>query len=182
MDENRKLARRLRKHDEKAFERIMDKFAPLVTTIIYNVSNGALSKEDIEETAMDVFVTLWRNAEKVGDNTLKGYLCCIAKTRAKNKLTARKQREIINIDDIDIEDDFSITGLTEKPDMVESLTEALNEIKETDREIIIRHYYYYQKVSEISEAMNLSEENIRVRLHRARNKLRKILTERGCQI
>ncbi len=178
-DENQKLVSRLKKHDEKAFEQIMDKYARLVAAIIYNVARGTLTKQDVEETVTDVFVTLWQNAEKVQPDSLKGYLCCIAKTRAINRVQSHKHGDVLSIDDIDPEDSFNISYETEKKEISAELLNVIDEIREPDREILIRHYFYYQKVAEIAEKMNIKLDTVKVKLYRTRNKLRQLLTERG---
>ena len=76
-----KLAMGLRNKKEKALEEIILKYTPLVAAIIYNVGKGNLSKEDIEEVTSDVFMTLWKNSDKVLPDKLKGYICCIARIR-----------------------------------------------------------------------------------------------------
>ncbi len=48
--ENEKLAERLRNNDETALEEIIDRFTPLVSTIIYNLANGSMSQPDNEST------------------------------------------------------------------------------------------------------------------------------------
>ena len=50
MMENEKLAERLRNNDETALEEIIDRFTPLVSTIIYNLANGSMSQPDNEST------------------------------------------------------------------------------------------------------------------------------------
>ena len=60
-----KLLLKLKKHDEKALEAVIEQYSRLVATVINNISRGSLTKEDIEETVADVFVTLWNNADKV---------------------------------------------------------------------------------------------------------------------
>ncbi|MBQ5562363.1 MAG: RNA polymerase subunit sigma-70, partial [Clostridia bacterium] len=73
-----KLVRKLKRKDQNAFEEVIEKFTPLVSNIIYNVSKGTLPKEDIEETVTDVFVTLWKNTDNIIEDKFKGYICCIA--------------------------------------------------------------------------------------------------------
>ncbi|MBQ8134842.1 MAG: sigma-70 family RNA polymerase sigma factor [Clostridia bacterium] len=174
-----KLVRKLQRHDENAFEEIMNQYARFVTAIIYHVSKGTLTKEDIEETAADVFVTLWNNAEKVQEGKLKSYLGCIARTRALNKLESVKNKAIVNIEDEDFEDDFSIADETEKKDIGAELRQIIEEISEPDKEILIRYYYYYQTVTKISEAMQLNRDTVKSKLRRTRNKIKQMLTERG---
>lgn len=182
MDENIRLAERLIRKEEKALEETIDKFAKYAAAVIYHVSKGAMTKEDIEEVTMDTFITLWNNAEKIQKDKLKGYIACIAKTRAKNKLLTLKKAVMIDIDELDPEDSFSISAETEKKELCRELTKIIDTIDEPDREIIIRHYFYYQKINSIAQALGMRSENVKVRLHRTRNKLKKLLTERGYSI
>lgn len=178
MDENKRLALRLKKHDEKALDIIILKYTPLVSSVIYNISDGALSKEDIEELASDTFVSLWKNADRFDSEKLTGYLCAIAKHKTFDLLDKRRIIPV-DIDETDIEDDYSINESTELKELAEELKKAVDLINEPDREILIRHYFYYQKIEYISECMNISPATVKVKLHRTRKKLKKILTERG---
>lgn len=177
-----KLVHRLNKHDEKALVQIMDTYTPLVATVISNVAKGSMSKEDIEETVSDVFVTLWNNREKVKASTLKGYICCIARTRAINKVKSVGNKTVLNIDDYDIHDDFSIEDETDKKDIENELREVINTIGEPDKEILVRHYYLCETVSVISEKTSIKLETVKSKLRRTREKIKKELTERGYAI
>ena len=174
-----KLAEKLKKGDENAFEAIVDRFTPLVSTIIFNLANGSLNTTDIEELTSDTFVTLWYNRDKIQPDKLKGYICCIAKNKTKNKLKAAFRHQIINIDEMDYEDGLVVSDEIENKIIAEVIKEALDIIGEPDKEIIIRHYYYYQSSTEISEKMGMKSETVKSRIKRAREKLRSILTERG---
>lgn len=174
-----KLAEKLIKGDENAFETIVDRFTPLVSTIVFNLANGSLSTTDMEELTSDTFVSLWYNREKVQPDKLKGYLCCIAKNKTKNKLKAELRHQIVNIDEMDYEDGLVVSDEIENKIITEVLREALDIIGEPDKEIIIRHYYYYQSSTEISEKMGMKSETVKSRIKRARGKLKAILTERG---
>lgn len=180
--DHKELAVKLKKHDESALDRIIEIFTPMVWAIAVNISGSSLSREDIEEVVSDVFVTLWKNADKYDPEKLKGYIAAIAKTRTRNRLAALKNISFSDINEIDVEDDFSVSGEAEKSEMKAQLAEAVNELEEPDREILIRHYFYYQKTADIADSMGLTQENVKVKLHRTRNKLKKILTERGFAI
>jgi len=178
LDENKKLALRLKKHDERALDRIMLKYTPLVSSIIHNISNGILSKEDIEEVTADTFVSLWKNADCFDPDKLTGYLCTIAKSKALDCL--KKHRiSLVDINEVEIEDNFCIDEITESRELIEELKKAVDTIGEPEREILIRYYFYYQKIEEISGCMKINPATVKVKLHRTRKKLKKILTERG---
>jgi RNA polymerase sigma-70 factor (ECF subfamily) len=44
-----------------------------------------------------------------------------------------------------------------------------------DREIFLRHYYYYQGVSRIAEEMDMNVSTVKTHLARGRQKLKSIL-------
>ena len=182
MDEE-KLAEKLRKRNEKALEEIIRSYTPLVATIIYNVSGGTMKKEDIEEVTSDVFITLWNNAEKVVPGKLKGYLCCIAKTRALNKLAALKNTKVISLEDCreneEIEDNFSITADAEQKDINTRLKTIINDLQEPDKTILIRYYFYYQSTTKIAELMSIKVETVKTKLKRTREKIKSSLLEGG---
>ena len=154
----------------------------MAATVIYNTSKGSLSKEDIEETVSDVFITLWNNAEKVQEGKLKGYLCTIARTRALNKITSNKNSSILNIDNYDPQDDFSIEDETEKKDIHKVLREIIAMIKMPDKDILIRYYFYSQTVSQIADGMKLNIDTVKSKLRRTREKIKKELIERSFTI
>ena len=182
MEDNKKLIKRLKKHDEDALDIVMKQYMPLVTSLIYNIGRGSLTSEDIEEAAIDTFVTLWKNTEKIQDASLRGYICVIAKSKAFDKLDIVKRSHTVNSESIDDEDSFSIENELEQKEAQALLYEVINTLEEPDREIIIRYYYWYQRIASIADKTGLSVDNVKVRLHRARIKIRNILKERGYEI
>lgn len=173
------LAEKLKQHDEKALGQIIEKYSRFAATVIYNTAKGSLAKEDIEEVVADVFVTLWNNAEKVQEGKLKGYICSIAKTRTLNKMKSLKNKAVLNIDDYDPEDDFSIEFEAEKQDMHRELREIITELPHPDKDILIRHYYYDQTVAVISQEMKIKLETVKSKLRRTRDKIKAKLIERS---
>ena len=174
-----KLEEKLKKHDEKALEMIIDKYSRFAATVAYNTAKGSLTKEDIEEVVADVFVTLWNNAEKVQEGKLQGFICSIAKTRALNKIKSLNNKTVLSIDDYDPEDDFSIEAEAEKQDVHRELREIIMEIPSPDKDILIRHYYYNQTVSVIADEMKLNLETVKSKLKRTRQKIKAKLIERS---
>ncbi len=174
-----KLVEKLKKHDEKALQQIIEQYSRTIAVVIYNTAKGSLTKEDIEELSADVFVALWDNAQKVQAGKLKGYLCTIARTRTLNKVRSLQNKTVFNIDDYDPEDDFSITDETEKKDIHRELKTIITEIPLPEREILIRHYYYNQTVTQISAEMNMNTETVKSKLQRTRKKIKEKLIERS---
>lgn len=174
-----KTAGKLKNGDETALEEIAKYYSPIVTTIIYNVFSGNMSVSDIEETASDVFLTLWENREKVIPERIKGYVCRIAKTKALDRLKKDGKPHPLSIEDEQISDLFIVSDDYESSEVYEILRTAISDITEPDREILIRHYYYYQSTAVIAEKMNINKNTVQTKLRRTREKLRKYLEERG---
>lgn len=74
---------------------------------------------------------------------------------------------------------FIVSDDYESSEVYEILRTAISDITEPDREILIRHYYYYQSTAVIAEKMNINKNTVQTKLRRTREKLRKYLEERG---
>ena len=57
--------------------------------------------------------------------------------------------------------------------------EILSEMKEKEREILIRYYYFYENTTTIAVKMNLRVNTVKSLLRRGRKKMEKRLRERG---
>ncbi len=173
------LIKRLKAKETSALEDIIDKYTRLVSAVIGNVACGYLTAEDIEEATEDTFIALWYNAEKIEEHKLKAYLCQIAKNKARDKLRRLDKNNVVSLDSVDADGGFLISDDIEEKTASISLLEAIDEIGEPDREIIIRRYYYYQTSAAIGKIMNMNPQTVRTKISRAKEKLRKLLTERG---
>ena len=172
------LIKRLKKHDEAAFEEVMDKYLPLVSNIVYNICRDRLSKEDMEEIISDIFVILWKNTDKIIEGKLQGYLCRIARTKALDRLAAVKP-QTLDIDELEMQSEFSIEVTAEIDDMAEILQILIDELPEPDRENMLRYYYFQQTAPMISEITGINKETVKSKLRRTKEKLRQKLKERG---
>ena len=172
------LIKRLKKHEEAAFEEVMDKYLPLVSNIVYNICRDRLSKEDMEEIISDIFVILWKNTDKIIEGKLQGYLCRIARTKALDRLAAVKP-QTLDIDELEMQSDFSIEVTAEIDDMAEILQILIDELPEPDRENMLRYYYFQQTAPMISEITGINKETVKSKLRRTKEKLRQKLKERG---
>ena len=162
------LLRGLRNGNENSLSQVIDKYTSYVCKIIRNTVNDALTHEDIEEVASDVFLALWDNADKV--DKLKAYMAATARNKAKNKLRVISSclplEEEILIDDGETLDEMLISE-----DERQIIKSAVLNMDDLDRNIFIRHYYDNQTVSEIARTNNISQDVVKQRLSRGRKKL-----------
>ena len=181
MNDN-ELLQGLKNHEESAIEEIMERYTPYVSTIIYNLSRGKLSTPDIEETAADVFFTIWKSPEKIEEGSLKGFIAAVAKNKAKETIRRVKPKDnIVDIDDVVLADEYTLQDNMDNQVLQQDLKQALDQFGEPDREIVIRYYYYYQTAPKIAELLDLKLEAVKSKIKRARAKLKTFLKERGYQ-
>jgi len=164
----------IRRKSERALEQLMDKYTAYVCTIIRNAIGESMTREDIEETASDVFFALWENADKV--EKLKPWLGATSRNKAMNKLRSVKNELPLDNDDIsdgsiELEDLFI---LSYEQDAVKVAVLLLDS---PDREIFTKHYFESQTVAAIAKQLEMTESAIKQRLVRGRKKLRVVLAK-----
>lgn len=173
MTEERALAR-LKKKDPAALSFFIERYTPYVSTVVWNILSRRMAVQDAEEVCSDVFVALWENAEKVREDKVKSWLGVIARNRAIDRL--RRQGF-----DVELEDDILVTAedtperIVERKERDRRVREAVWSLKQPDRDIFIRFYYYCQRTEDIAAAMKLSPSAVRQRLRRGRERLRTAL-------
>ena len=170
--------RALKQKDEAALAWMIDRYSAYVSTIIYNIIGSFMTVSDVEEVASDVFLTLWSNAEKISPGKVKAYLSGIARNKAKEKTRETGHDlplcdDILIVSDIDLERDFAAR------EQAGFIRQAVLAMRHPDREIFLRHYYYCQSVSQISEEMGINVSTVKTKLRRGREKLKKRLCEGG---
>lgn len=177
--DKRKLAQRLKKGDENALTEVIREFSPVAAAIVYNISSGILSQSDIEEVLSDTFIALWYNREKIMEDRLSGYICCIAKNKARDKMKSAAKNQTVSIEDMDMEDELTVEGEIETMSVNKLLEEAVQSLEEPDREITLLHYFYYLTSAQIADKLQMNVSTVKTKIRRSREKIKKYLYERG---
>ena len=176
--EEKKMIRKLRCGSEEALAWFIRQYTPYVGAVVYRIIGASMSPADVEEVTADVFAALWNHAGDLRTQQVKGWLGSVARNTAKNKLREAGQ-------ELPLEDDVLLTdGVTpeteiERREQLLAVRQAVLAMEEPDREIFLRHYYYYQTVERIAEEMALNSSTVKSRLHRGREKLRLTLQGKG---
>lgn len=172
-----KLIRKLNSGSVKAFEQIVHKYGGYVYAVVRNHSGGLLSAEDIEELVSDTFAALWRKRETLDSSRpVMPYLAVTARNLTINRL--RQVKLTVSLEDAELSD-VSFEDRIENAAVIGSILEAAEALGDKQREIFTRFYLYGEKVSDISEKMNISLSDAKSSLFRARQNIKKSLDERG---
>lgn len=150
--------------------------------IIIKNNESTFSNEDIEEIASDVFLTIWKNKEKLDINKeIAPYIAGIT----RNLILKKKRKVKGNVEDIEdlqnyLYEEIDVTHKQiEENEKINILNNLLSKMKEEDKNIFTYYYYKSKKIKEISIMMGISEIKVKSRLSRIRKKLKKELEKRG---
>ena len=165
-------------NDKLEIENIMKDYTNYVIAIIRNSYNN-LTDEDVEEIILDVFVTLWKNQEKLDINkNLSSYIGGITRNLIKKKNRNLKISD--NIEDYqEIADLADIELYYCENEKEKIIRNELEKLKQIDRDIFVLYYYEENSIKEISEILKISQSKVKSKLFRMRKKLKKFLNDRG---
>lgn len=141
---------------QEALVWFIDHYGAYVSAIIRGILGAALTESDVEETASDVFFSLWNNAEKVRSGAARPWLSAVARNAARDRLRRAVPEQPLPEDAILVDDRTPETALTEK-ERTARVRLALLSLEPADREVFLRRYYYCQKLGDISQEMGLNE-------------------------
>lgn len=162
------------KNNELDLEKIISDYSSYIETIINNIARDILKDEDKEEIASEVFFILWRNKDKLDINKiLSPYIAAITRNVVRNYLRKTK----ISFDISDYENSLysydKINFFDNSDEEINKIEKKLENMKEIDRAIFYDFYYSSKSIKDIAKEQKMSEFNIKQRLYRIRNKIRK---------
>lgn len=170
-----------RDRPESALEEVMKTYMKLVTHIVRNSLIPPFTEEDVDECVSDVFMKFYKNASYIDPDkgSIKAYLCKMAKNRATDFRRVNPYDQIACSLDETLENDdeknFCGEDIIENKERMDALASAITSLPETDREIIVRKYYYLEKSRDIAERLGLTANAVDIRAFKALKKLKTIL-------
>ena len=167
---------RLKRQDEAALEYLIDTYMPFLKGICQHVLAKSCGHHIAEECLNDVFMTIWRRANKFeGDLTdFKKWAGTLAKYKAIDAYRRHvklQQRETVS-------DDVRNDGRSHDTEDAVLLNESreemlyrLHELPEADRDLFLMKYYLDLSNGEIAEALGVTLSAVENRLYRGKRKL-----------
>lgn len=165
--------------NEKAFATLVQKYQKQVHALAWRKTGDFHIAEEITQ---DTFLLVYQKLSTLKDhNQFPGWLYVIATNRCK-AWHRKKRLDAESIDDIDsemIEDSaYSRYVANEKANISienqrEVVQKLLSKLKESERTVMILHYFGEMTCSEISRFLGVSPSAIKSRLSRARQRLKK---------
>ena len=178
--DDKELLLGIQNKNERYYEILIDRYVRYVGAIALKISGNRLNMYDIEEICSDVFVKLWDSAERItltGGN-LKPYIAIVTRNNTLNMLRDRNK----NLEE-ELEAAVLVSDSTENTVILKEekqlIKSVINSLKEPDREIFIRRYFYLEKVKDIAEKIGLSEKAVSARIGRAKDLLHSLFRDKG---
>lgn len=153
---------------DEVLKECVEKYADIVFRVSYQ---HVCNRQDAEDVVQEVFLSLVERLRVCPFNDeehLKAWLLRVAINKSINvaKHNARRRTERII--------DNKMSG---RDGAYDELDDELKKLPADDRQIIYLHYYEGYAAKEIAQFMGLRENTVHKRLSRAREKLKKYLTE-----
>lgn len=158
------------------FRQIYEAIAPRLTN--YLVGCGVPYAESCD-LVQETFVRVWKHRDELMDDMeqVRGYVFTVSRNLRKN-LVRDRAREALEPEIADAgsyETDFE--SKDENAALRKKLLAALAELPPTLREAFTLFQIAELSVREIARQTNVTEANVKVRIHRAKEKLRELLKE-----
>ena len=166
--------------DEKALDELINKYRNPLTLFI----NGFVKDMDVAESLMiDVFAELICKKSKFrGESSIKTYLFAIGRNKALKHIKKSKSYEFIPLDEVGycIMSEQTVDDALDQKICSENLHNALNELNPKYREILYLLFFEDMSYEQAAQVLHKNKKQISNLAFRAKQALKKILTQREC--
>jgi RNA polymerase sigma-70 factor (ECF subfamily) len=180
----RRLIRKLRDRDEKAFREIVELHRDRVFNLTYRMLGN---REEAEDVAQEVFITVFKSIDSFrGDSQFSTWLYRIAANHCKNRIKYLARRHDRDQDEYDEQRQSSSAAGTYAPasiprpdkhlegvELEKLMQKAIASLDEDHRLLIVLRDIEELTYDEICQITGVREGTVKSRLHRARMALRK---------
>jgi len=156
-----------------AFAILVERYKNMVYTLSIKIVKN---REEAEEISQDSFVKAYKNLSSFkGESKFSTWVYKIAYYASLDAVKRNKRfSNNENIDDLKIGNLSEIQGALEylhEKERKKVISKALLKLNEDERTILTLFYFEELPIKEISKIINLSKDNIKVKLYRSRKKL-----------
>lgn len=170
--------------DERAVSETKLRYGAYCNTVAMNILRNT---EDAEECLNDALLAAWSSIPPDAPENMQTYLGKLTRNAAlsiwrKNHADKRGSGHIDLLLE-ELSDAAASENTLDRIEDVLTFKEAFNRflgsLGKEQRIIFLRRYWYMQDVEEIAAALGIGESKVKVTLHRARKKLKKLLESEG---
>ncbi|MCF0228644.1 MAG: sigma-70 family RNA polymerase sigma factor [Parasporobacterium sp.] len=168
---------------ENAIKELEGKYGRLIMSLSRNILNNP---SDAEECVNDTYLGVWNSIPPERPDSLTAYVCRIARNLSLKKYqynTAAKRNSHMDTALEELENTLADSGNVEQEviqaELAREIERFMDSLKQTDRVVFMRRYYFADSYEAIAEITGISAKNVSVKLARVRGRLKEYLKDRG---
>ena len=169
---NRDYIRRVKAGDFKAFSHIVSDYKQMIFTIVFKIVNN---REDAEDISQEIFIKVFKSLDSFKEESeFSTWLYRIAYNTTLSEIRKRKiifssfDNDFSKLKDEELNENIEDFATEER---IFYLEQALKTLPAEDALLITMFYLDNQSIEEIGRISNLTQANVKVKLHRIRKKL-----------
>jgi len=165
-------------NNRQKFEYIYQTYKNLLLHKAYGVLKDYMLAED---AVSEAFIRIYKNLHKIDDpasNKSIAFIVTIAKNVSLTMLSKEKGK-VVELFDESQQDEFDLEQYILSEVSTEGIYALLDGIGEELKSVFLLKYAYDMSHRDIGKALGITENNVTVRLHRAKKKLTAILVKEG---
>lgn len=158
--------------ETSSFTHLVNKYKGIVFTVCYRIVK---QREDAEDLAQVVFMKAFKNLHAFkGNSKFSTWIYTIAYRTAISKSQIKKIEMVTEefSTDTKVEESFSPIEELKEQEQQHYIQQAIDSLPEIDAVLITLYYMDESSIQEIAAITEMSESNVKVKLHRARKQLK----------
>ncbi len=177
------LMRHVATGDREAIENLIKRFQPGIRNLIGRLTAWSA---DVDDITQEVFLRAWQRAHQFNrQSSLQNWLYTIAVNQCRNHRRGLSRWWKMLEGFFEQKRTEPSKTATEPLDQGEDWTElqqTLQQLSTTDRELLVLSYMEEKTTAEIMKILAISENNLYVRLHRAKERLARHLNQARTEV
>lgn len=169
--------------DEDAISETKKKYSDYCS---YIAGNLLCDERDVQECVSDVLLSAWNSIPPHRPENLKTYIGKLTRESAvdflrRNSAGKRVSAEATTpLDELEeVIGDHGVEEALEKKELSRLISSFLRTLREEERNVFVRRYWYYDPVKEICRRYDIGQSKVLVTLKRTRDKLALYLKKEG---
>lgn len=174
------IIKQIMEGDTKAFAVLVDRYKDLVFALVIRMLKH---REEAEEVSQDTFIKVYKSLDSFkGDSKFSTWIYRVAYNTCLDRIKKNK-KEYLNVA-IDDYTEYQIKSIDNALDALisderkEAIKECLDLLPPDDSALLTLYYFEDLSLDEIAKIVNLTSNNVKVKLFRSRKKLTSLLKAR----
>ncbi|WP_224484539.1 RNA polymerase sigma factor [Robertkochia aurantiaca] len=164
--------------DTRAFGELVEKYQQMAYTLAVRIMKDPADAEDVVQEA---FIKSYEVLNTFrGDSKFSTWLYRIVYHKALDRIKSQKRRYAESFDDVKesqiradkVEDAYDLLTKKEQKQLV---LEAISKLPEEEQTLLMLYYFEEESIKEIALILDISMDNVKVKLFRCRKKLYELL-------